>query len=329
MIRIAVDAMGGDNAPEVIVEGALLGIREFGAEVILIGKEREIRNFLPSEFPKELKIRNASEKIEMNDSVDVIRTKKDASLNIAAMMVENHSADALVSIGNTAATVGVAILTFGRILDVKRPAIAVLIPALNGPTILLDAGAVTDCSVENILQFALMGSAYAEIFLEKENPKVGLLSIGEEGSKGNKLTLESHERLSKCPLHFIGNVEGSNLFDNTADVIVTDGFPGNIALKSAEGSVEWIKQILKGAVGKGIISRLALGYLAPILKEKMDYSRYGGALLLGVSRVCVIGHGRSNPQAVSNAIRVARDAVDLKLNRAIENALANHVLPAN
>ncbi|MDH7600925.1 MAG: phosphate acyltransferase PlsX [Armatimonadota bacterium] len=324
---IAVDAMGGDHAPAEIVKGALQGAKLYGVDVVLVGDEARIRQFVSDREldSASVKIRRASEVIGMDEEVDAVRTKKDASVVVAASMVAGGEADAMVSMGNTAAAMAVATLKLGRIQGIDRPAIATGWPGRTGPTILIDAGAVSDCTVENLVQFAVMGSIYAEKALGIPNPRVALLSIGEEPCKGNELTRAAHQALSNAPVNFVGNVEGRHLFVSAADVVVTDGFTGNVALKAAEGLAEHIVYLIREELRRRPLNWIPLAFLLPFirrLKRRLDYSEYGGAPLLGVNGVCIIGHGRSNANAVANAVRVAKEAVSQGVVDAIRNALA-------
>ncbi|MGB9620032.1 MAG: phosphate acyltransferase PlsX [Armatimonadota bacterium] len=325
-MRIAVDAMGGDYAPAEIVKGVVQGCRLHEVDAVLVGDEARIKRFVASAGanPARVTIRHAAEVIGMDEEVDAVRTKKDASVVVAASMVASGEADAMVSLGNTAAAMAVATLKLGRISGIDRPAIATVWPGKTGPTILLDAGAVADCTVENLKQFAMMGSIYAEKVLSIARPRVALLSIGEEKCKGNELTRAAHEELEKLPINFVGNVEGRHLFSSVADVVVTDGFTGNVALKAAEGLVEHVMELIQEDVRTHPLNRIPILLLMPLvrrIKRRLDYSEYGGAPLLGLNGVCIIGHGRSRANAVANAVRAAREAVEGGVVRAIRDAL--------
>jgi len=305
-----------------------MGSKLYGVDVVLVGDEAKIKRHLPAEFAgsSSITIKHAAEAIGMDEHVDAIRTKKDASVVIAASLVRHGEADAMVSVGNTGAAMAVATLRLGRIKGIDRPAIATVWPGTSGPSILLDAGAVADCTVENMVQFALMGSLYAEKVLGIANPRVALLSIGEEKTKGNELTKATHERLESGSLNFVGNVEGRHLFSSTADVIVADGFAGNLVLKTAEGLAEHVGQLVKDDLRRHPLAWIPVAMLAPLLrriKNKLDYSEHGGAPLLGLNGVCIIGHGRSNARAVASAVRVAKEAVDKGVVAAIQSSVAN------
>jgi glycerol-3-phosphate acyltransferase PlsX len=311
---IAVDAMGGDFAPAEIVKGAAQGSKLQDVNIILVGDEGAIRHHLPAEFAasSRVTIRHATEVITMDDHVDAVRTKRDASMVVAASLVKKGEADAMVSVGNTAATMAVATLRLGRIKGIDRPAIATVWPGKNGPTVMLDAGAVADCGVENLRQFAVMGSVYAEKVFSIPNPRVALLSIGEEKSKGNEAVRAAYEVLGNSSLNFIGNVEGRHLLTSAADVIVADGFAGNVALKVAEGLIEHVTRVIKDDLRTHPFAWIPIAFLSPMLKRmqcKLDYTEYGGAPLLGLNGICIVGHGRSNAHAVANAVRAAKDAV--------------------
>ncbi|MCE5199003.1 MAG: phosphate acyltransferase PlsX [Armatimonadota bacterium] len=311
---IAVDAMGGDFAPAEIVKGAAQGSKLHDVDVVLVGDEEAIKRHLPADWAESgrISIHHTTEAINMDDHVDAVRTKRDASVVVAASMVKGGKADAMVSVGNTAAAMAVATLRIGRIKGIDRPALATVWPGKNGPSILLDVGAVADCSVDNLKQFAVMGSIYAEKVLFIKNPRVALLSIGEEKSKGNELVRSTYEELAASPLNFVGNVEGRHLFSGEADVIVADGFVGNVALKAAEGLAEYVGQLIKDDLRSHPLAWIPVALLAPVLKrtkKKLDYTEHGGAPLLGIDGVCIIGHGRSNAHAVVSAVRAAKEAV--------------------
>lgn len=324
---IAVDAMGGDFAPAEIVKGAAHGGKIHGVDVILVGDETRIKSCLPPEFARSghVSIRHAADTISMDEHAAAVRTKKDASVVVAASLVKEGEADAMVSVGNTAAAMAVATLRLGRIPGVDRPAIATVMPSVSGATVMLDAGAVVDCTVENLKQFAVMGSVYAEKALGVAKPRVGLLSVGEERSKGSDLTRSAHEQLIAMPINFIGNVEGRDLFSGAADVVVTDGFVGNVALKTAEGLAEFIQKSFVEQVYSRPLARIPLALLLPYLlrfRKKLDYSEYGGAPLLGLNGVCIIGHGRSKARAVANAVKAAKEAVNGGVVAAIRDHFA-------
>jgi len=327
-IRVAVDAMGGDFAPAEIVKGALMAARETAVTPILVGDETKIKNELGGqEIPPGIEIVHTSEYISMEDSPSAaVKKKKNASMAVAARLVKEGKADALVSAGNTGALMEVALLTFGRIHGIKRPAIATVWPVKTGRAMLLDAGANAECRPEHLLQFAIMGSIYCEKVLDIANPRVGLINIGEESGKGNSLTVHSYQLLKGSNLNFYGNVEVQEFINGVVDVAVCDGFVGNIVLKTAEGVAALITQILKDSIPKTFMRKIGGLLLKPVfreLKHKLDSSEYGGALLLGLRGICIKSHGRANAKAIKNAIRVAEKAVESRFIEKIKENFEN------
>ena len=322
-VRIALDAMGGDHAPHPEVLGAIDAYRRFGVQTVLVGDQEVLkREFEKHDAPEEgLSILHAEEVVGMSDPpMTPIRKKRRSSLRLAAELVKGGEAHGFVSAGNTGAVMACAKLVIGGIEVVERPALATWMPTTKGPCLLLDVGANSDCKSIHLGQFAIMGSVYASQVLGLERPRVALLSIGEEGTKGNELTKEVHKHLRSGSMNFVGNVEAHGMFHGEADVVVTDGFTGNVVLKTGESAYEYISYTLKDAFGKSF--RTKFGYLlsAPVfenLKSKMDYAEYGGALLLGVKAVTIICHGRSQPKAIMNALRLARDFCVAGLNQRI------------
>ena len=313
--RIVVDAMGGDNAPDAIVEGALMAAGGLGVEVILVGQRAAIEAELEGAHAANLKIIEAPDIIEMDEHpTEAVKGKPNASINVGLRMLKNGEADAFVTAGNTGASMAAALLTLGRIRGIGRPALATIFPTGEGRlTMLLDVGANADCRPIHLLQFGYMGAAYMEKMFKVAEPKVGLLSIGEEDSKGNQLTIEVNEALRASRLHFIGNVEGKDLTKGVCDVAVMDGFTGNVVLKTAEGMAELLLGEIRKAVELTPWNRAAGLILMSELrkvKRRLDYAEYGGAQLVGVDGIVVIGHGRSNARAMFSAIRAARDAVE-------------------
>jgi len=329
MITIAVDAMGGDHAPRPEVEGSVLAARELGVRVVLVGQPSVIRAELAKHAVPNLPIEivPASEVITMDDHpAQAFRRKKDSSVHVAARLVREAKADGLVSAGNTGAVMTVARFLLGTLESVDRVALAAPFPnAKSKVSVLLDVGANVDSKPEHLVQFAVMGEIYHRATFSSKRPRVGLLSIGEEESKGNELTREVHNRLKKSSLHYVGNVEGGDLFSGEVDVIVCDGFIGNIALKICEGLAFQIFGLLKKSLKSSLMSQvgamLSQGAFQG-LKKTIDYTEYGGAPLLGVRGVCVIGHGRSNANAVKNAIRVAAGLARARMNEKIEQELS-------
>jgi phosphate acyltransferase len=321
MLPIAVDAMGGDNAPKEIVEGARLAVEELGLPVVLVGQPEAIGD------AGGLDIIPASEVIGMRDDpAQGVRRKKDSSLVRAAEAVRDGKAAAMVSAGNTGATMGAALLRMGRLKGVQRPAIATPIPVPGQtPTVLLDAGANAECTPAYLLQFAQMGAAFASARYRIKEPKVALLSIGEEETKGTSLVKEAHALLAGSGLRFVGNVEGRDIMSDAADVVVTDGFTGNVALKTLEGSLKFLVSAVFAAMNSTDevknVSHLLLDALAPVAAE-LDPDATGGAMLLGVEGVCIISHGSSSPRAIVNAVRVAGEMVDGGLVDRLRGAVA-------
>jgi len=326
-MRIAVDAMGGDHAPQEIVLGALESARQVSFEILLVGDTEQIEALLPTRGrPANLTVYHASQVITMDDApVMAIRRKRDSSLVVAAKLVKEGKADALVSMGNTGAVGVVAKLLWGGLPYVDRPAIATVLPTYTGRCVLLDSGATVDCSPRQLLDFALMGQIYAAQVLEIPNPRVGLLNIGEEATKGNSLTKEAYQLLqSQLRDEFVGNVEGKTFYEGFADVVVCDGFVGNIFLKTSEGVAEMVMKVVKEELTRNALNRLPLALLKPAfgrLKRRLDYREWGGAPLLGVDGVCIIGHGRSDRYAVRQAIAVAAQAVANRLIPTLRHAL--------
>lgn len=315
-MKIAVDAMGGDYAPEEIVNGAVLACRELGAEVILVGNEGKISNILKNQSVSGLKLEilNATEIIEMGDHpANAVKKKKDSSLVVANRLVKDGTAAAVISAGNTGAAMSASLLILGRIKGINRPAIASPMPTNIGVSVLLDAGANADCDPVNLAQFAMMGSIYAEQVFGFAKPRVGLLSIGEEETKGNKLTVEAHQLIKQSGLNFIGNIEGRDVHHGECEVIVCDGFVGNIVLKLSEGLAGALFGQIKTALTKNVVTTVG-AILAKSafksLKARMDYTEYGGAPLLGLNGISIISHGSSNAKAIKNAIRAAIKAVN-------------------
>ncbi len=329
MITIAVDAMGGDHAPRPEVEGSVLAAREYGLRVLLVGQPNVVRAELArhSRPTGLIDIVPASEVITMDDHpAQAFRRKKDSSVHVGARLVQERMADAFVSAGNTGAVMTTAKFIMGTLPSVDRVALAAPFPnAKGGVSVLLDVGANVDSKPEHLLQFGVMGEIYYRVIFGSRKPRVGLLSVGEEEIKGNELTRAVYDRLKALPVHFVGNVEGGDLFSGKVDVIVCDGFVGNIALKICEGLAMEIVKFLRKTYKSSWASQL--GYLLSKgamkgIKQTMDYSEYGGAPLLGVRGVCVIGHGRSNANAMKNAIRVAAGLARARMNERIEQELS-------
>jgi phosphate acyltransferase len=322
-VTVALDAMGGDGGVPVTVAGAVAAARDVGHCVILVGIEDEIVRELSGFDTRglDIRIRHAPEVVEMHESPSAaLRKKKDSSIRVAVDMVKEGEAEAMVSAGNTGAVMATGLVNLGPLAGVERPAIAAQVPTLGGYAIFVDVGANVDCKPRHLVQFAIMGTVYARKILGKSDPRVGLLSIGEEESKGNELTKEAFRALEDVPgVDFIGNVEGVDVFNGKADVVVCDGFTGNIALKIGESAAWTMLTLFKEEISRGLAGRTGLMLLRGSLERvqrRIDYTEYGGAPLLGVNGVIVISHGRSTAKAIKNGIRVAAECVK---NRVIEN----------
>ncbi|HVN69879.1 MAG TPA: phosphate acyltransferase PlsX [Candidatus Binatia bacterium] len=330
--RIAVDAMGGDHAPQEIVAGALLAAAEFDAQIILVGDEARVRPLLRGPGADKITVVHAPEAIAMDTSPSVaLRSCERTSLGVAVALVKQGEADAVVSAGNSGAFLAVALIKLRPIEGISRPAIATVWPALNGPTVLLDSGANVDCRPEWLVQFAIMGSAYAKSVLGVAQPRVGVLSVGEERSKGNQLVLETARLLETAPVRFIGNVEGGDLFHNVADVIVTDGFVGNVVLKAGEGMFADLARVMRDTLlGGNFLTKVGTAMLAPALKRlrrRFDYETYGGAPLLGLRGNCIVTHGRAGRNALKHAIGAAAQEVNQDVVGKITELIAPHLAP--
>lgn len=328
-MKVALDAMGGDLAPAVNVEGAIEAVRENRTvHVILVGKEAVISKELKGRnYPSDrITIEPASQVVEMDESPSIaIRRKKDSSIHVGVRLVKSGDADAFVSAGHSGVVMAISLLFFGKSKGVDRPAIATVMPAIKGTFIMLDVGATVDCKPENLLQFALMGNTYCRMIMGKKNPRVALLSIGEEDIKGNEMTKEAFKLIEKTDLKFIRNIEGKDMYTGKADVIVCDGFTGNIALKVSEGLAEAILQMLKreiSSVSAGKIGYLLIKPAIRNFKKRTDYDEYGGAPLLGINGTSVISHGRSSAKAIKNAVTVASYFAEKKVHLAIADAIA-------
>ncbi len=327
-MRVALDAMGGDHAPEVTVAGAVAAAREFHHDIILVGQETLLKAELAKHKTKglSLTIHHASETIGMDEPpAQAVRQKKDSSVVVAAQLAAQKKADAFVSAGNSGAAMAAALLSMGRLPFVSRPAITTVFPTLTGGCVIVDVGANVDCKPKHLFQFAIMGKVYLEKIYGMENPRVGVLSIGEEESKGNELSLATLELLKKAKLNFIGNVEGRDIPKGKADVIVCDGFIGNVVLKFGEGIAEMMLKLVKQELKAHPVAWAALPFLWPVLrdlKKRMDYTEQGGAPLLGVDGVCIIGHGGSNTKAIKNMIRAGASYAEKNVNQEIAREIA-------
>jgi glycerol-3-phosphate acyltransferase PlsX len=324
-VRIAVDAMGGDKGPEVVVPGAVEAV-EYGPselEIILVGQEDRIRAQLGDTDPPRVSVVHASEVIGMSEPpAAAFRKKKDSSITVCTHLVRDGKADGLVSAGNTGAVVASSLVNMGRLHGVSRPAISTLWPSKRGGAVVLDVGANHECVPKNLVQFAVMGSVFARYHLEIESPRVGLLNIGEEKSKGNELVRESYALLEKeDSINFVGNVEGRDVFDGAVDVVVCDGFVGNVILKLSESIFSFLAHMVKDEIRKGIVAKAGALMMKGAFKgiqAQLDYAEYGGAPLLGVRGVTIISHGKSSQRAIKNAILAAVKSVTGQVNEHIE-----------
>jgi phosphate acyltransferase len=308
MVRIAVDAMGGDMGAAPVVEGALAAARHLDIALLLVGDARTIEPMVARDPAPRVRVVDAPDVVAMHESPTEVRRRPNASIRVAAGLVAADHADALVSVGHTGATVMAAHAAFGLIAGIERPALATIVPTMRGGAVLLDAGATVSCRPVHLLQFGVMGSRYARLALALESPRVGLLSVGEEAGKGNDLTREAHGLLAAAPLRFVGNVEGRDVYSGAADVIVCDGFTGNVVLKTSEGLVEMVEERLREELAGTFSSQV--GWLLSRrafrrFRKRVDYSEYGGVPLLGVARPVIVGHGRSSAKAVRNAVAAA------------------------
>lgn len=322
MIRIAVDAMGGDYAPAVVIEGITVALYDFPEyEITVVGHQGKISYYLEkygiANHPR-IKLVHAEETVEMDEpAVSAVRSKRNSSITVCAKLLRDKKVDAIFSAGHTGAAVAVATVLVRTLEGIERPAIATIMPGMYGKYILVDAGANPDCEPMNLVQFALMGEAYAEYFFDMKEPRIGLLSVGEEDTKGNELTKETFKKLSAMPINFIGNVEGNTIFENITEVVVCDGFIGNVLLKTCEGLAKSTMYWMKGVFAKNPV-RMTGAMLARNafreLKSFADAEDVGGAPLLGINGILIIGHGSSTPKSVRNGIKVAGEFVRFGLN---------------
>ncbi len=336
-IRIGVDAMGGDYAPESVIEGAALAQKESNGayQITLVGHQEKVdeaserlRHKLRHRVKMVFPVKHAPGEVSMEDSPGDAARRKDTSIAVAMQMQKEGEVDAVISAGNTGAVMASALVTMGRLEGIDRPALAMYLPTENQRGVLvLDVGANAYCKPSNLYEFGVMGSIYSSAILNKENPSVGLLSIGEEKSKGNPVTVESHKILQESSLNFYGNVEGRDILKGTTDVVVCDGFVGNVMIKMAESFEGFLAHLLRRQVRSNLLSRMGvffLKYTFKKVKKTLDYAEYGGAPLLGVNGVCVICHGSSSPKAIKNGIRVAATMVKKKVNQRIKEMLFFH-----
>jgi glycerol-3-phosphate acyltransferase PlsX len=327
-MNVAVDAMGGDKAPHVVVQGAIDVANEPGIHVTLVGNKGIIEDLLCSQAPRDhITVHHCDDVVQMGESpLKAIRQKTDASVRVAFDLVKRGNADAVVSAGNSGATLAAGILTLGRMEGVDRPAIAGIFPGEKGNVVLIDVGANVDCRPTYLFQFGVMANAFASSCLGMENPKIGLLSIGEEGSKGNEQVRLARKLLSKSPLNCVGNVEGRDIFSGDVEIIVCDGFVGNVALKLSEGMAKTVTRLLKTELKDTLSGRAAFlfGHRAfENFRRKLDYEEYGGAPLLGINGVGIVCHGGSSARAIKNAIQLAARYVNNKVLEKMSLQLKN------
>ena len=327
-LRIALDAMGGELGPEEMVTGAIQAVEESDLEVILFGDETILNRILQNQSlpASRLHVVHASQIVSMGESpFEAIRKKKDSSIARAFDHVKNGEAEAVVSAGNSGATMASAIKSLGRLEKISRPGIASIFPTLKKPLVMMDVGANVDCRPQHLFQFGVMGAAFSDNLFQIKRPSIGLLSIGEEGGKGNVLVKSAHELFRKSSLNFIGNVEGRDIFQGDVDVIVCDGFVGNVCLKVSEGLAEAIMSMLRTEMSKSFMAKM--GYLLAKkafgnFGKRVDYAEYGGAPLLGLNGTGIVCHGRSNAKAIKNAIKVAAEMIRSKVNDHIVQILS-------
>ncbi len=325
-MSVAVDAMGGDRGPDVLIKGAIDAARDYDVGITLVGMEDVLRDKLQRQGGGDLpiSIHPASQVVDMEESpADSLRHKKDSSIRVAFELVRQGKAEALVSAGNSGATLATAMVALGRINGV-RPAIATLMPTLKKPVAMIDVGANVDCKPVHLLQFGIMGSVFAGELLDNSRPRVGLLSIGEEDTKGNQLVKRAYDLLADSDLNFVGNIEGGEVFKGDVDVIVCDGFVGNICLKLSEGLAKTILTMLSSEIGENLMAEMGYPLRSAFKRfyKIIDYAEYGGAPLLGINGIAIICHGLSGSKAVKNAIRLAHELAEIKLADKLDNFLS-------
>jgi phosphate acyltransferase len=327
MIKIAVDAMGGDFAPQMIVEGACQAANDFDYEIVLVGKEAVVKKELHRHkvLGGKIFIHNANEVVGMDESpVAAIKQKKDSSISVCCDLLKRDEVDAVVSAGNTGAMVAAATLKVGLLPNVKRPGIAISLPTLQGLSLIIDVGANIDPRPDHLFQYAIMGDIFARSLHKKKRPTVSLLNIGEEETKGTEVLKETYKMLRESNLNFIGNIEGRDLFSGKSDVIICDGFVGNVMLKIVESIADTVRELMKRRISNNLLAKIGACFLRPVLddvKRDTDYSEAGGALLLGVDGMVIISHGGSNQKAIRNAVKVAGTAIENDVNGLITREL--------
>ncbi|ENC9217644.1 phosphate acyltransferase PlsX [Campylobacter lari] len=326
MTSIAIDAMGGDFGEKPIIEGVIQALKEREFKVILVGDPQKLKTLIPQELNSYIEYEEAFDVFAMDENSTDALKRKDSTIYKAIDLVRNQKAKAVVSAGHSGATMSLATLRLGRLANIARPAIATLMPNIHSRTLVLDVGANVDCKSEHLFQFAIMGETYAKEILKITKPRVALLSNGEEECKGNELTKETHQLLKQLP-NFVGNAEGRDIFNGTIDVLVCDGFNGNILLKTGEGVASVITKLLKQEIQKSFLAKLGYLLAKPAfneLKTHIDYEEYGGAPLLGVKECVIISHGKSGPKAIKNAIFQALNFTQSNINQTIEKELSNY-----
>jgi glycerol-3-phosphate acyltransferase PlsX len=331
-VRVAIDALGGDYGPRIAVEGAVAACGETDVDVLLVGP----KDIVSSELARlgghpRVTVIDAPDEIGMGEKVSRSTLKKRSSIHVAIEQMRDGAADAFFSAGNTAACFAIAKLSLGTLEDVERPALAAVMPNLHGHTVLLDVGANANCKARHLEEFAVMGSVYAELALKIPNPRVGLMSVGEEETKGNELTKEVHEVLKESNINFIGNVEGGDVFTGTTDVVVTDGFTGNVVLKASETLANSMMKILKQELMRSPLTKLGAWLSKPAfyaIKKRIDPDEHGGVPLLGIKGCCLIGHGKSDAHAIKNGVKAAARFWHSGVNAGIESALRTLTHPS-
>ena len=328
-MRIAVDGMGGDNAPAAIVAGAIEAARAYDFRIVLVGDQTLLQSELEKHrnVPKSISVHHAGSFVRMDESAAVsIRKKKDASISVCADLAKDGVVDAIVTAGHTGAAVVACTLKLRMLEGIERPGIGIVFPTLGTPTFLIDVGANIDTKPHHLYQYALMGDVYFRYILRKNRPSIGILNIGEEASKGTEHIKEARQLLNKSRLHFLGNVEGRDIFNGSVDIVICDGFVGNVVLKVAESITDVIGKLLKKELKRNFITIIGAIFAKPAfdaLRKEVDYSEYGGAPLLGINGNCIISHGSSNARAIKNAIRVASEFVRYEINQHILEAVKN------
>lgn len=327
-MRIAVDAMGGDNAPQAVVEGAVMAANKFGYDILLVGDNEKVQSELfkkGGNVPKNIAVYHASEVIDMHESPAIsVRKKKDSSISVGAQLLKDKKADAFVSAGNTGAVVCAVTLKLGLLKGIQRPGIAIIYPTLKNRSVIIDAGANIDPKPEHLFQYAVMGHVIQRHIFGNKDARIGLLNVGEEATKGTEFIKETHRLINASALKFLGNIEGGDIYSGEYDVVVCDGFVGNVVLKVTESLAYTMTVFLKRKLKESLITKIGALLSMPAfkaLKKEIDYSEYGGAPLLGVDGVCIISHGRSSAKAIMNAIREAGEFVEHKINQHIIDEL--------